>query len=309
MFLLVAAQRRDADLADGALHGRARLRARDDDAGARARGPERRPVRAARRRHLGLDALPAGRRLDRRLRSSARSSRTGSRANLARALPAGVRPPAAASPELVDRLPPAVHSAYVEAFADVAAARVRSRRRESSFVALRAHLAAARGAAAQERRGRGRRRELRDAARGRVAPRAGAHRGDARPAREPLARLRRARRARRIDLDPAELWLLARFGEGATSTSTTRGSRPRAPRSASAGSSRTGGSPVTGEVVLRAVVDARREGLAELLEGWAPEEHDEVRAMLDRLRARARRRDPRAGSSGSLVAITDWTRC
>jgi hypothetical protein len=27
----------------------------------------------------------------------------------------------------------------------------------------------------------------------------------------------------------------------------------------------------------------RRQGLAELLEGWAPEEHDEVRAMLDSL--------------------------
>ena len=26
---------------------------------------------------------------------------------------------------------------------------------------------------------------------------------------------------------------------------------------------------------------ARRQRLAELLDGWAPEEHDEVRAMLD----------------------------
>ena len=58
-------RRLGADLADRALHGRARLRARHDDAGARARRPERRPVRAARRRHLRLDALPAGRRLDR----------------------------------------------------------------------------------------------------------------------------------------------------------------------------------------------------------------------------------------------------
>ena len=37
------------------------------DAGARARGPERRPVRAARGRDLRLDALPPDRRLDRRL--------------------------------------------------------------------------------------------------------------------------------------------------------------------------------------------------------------------------------------------------
>jgi hypothetical protein len=30
-------------------------------------------------------------------------------------------------------------------------------------------------------------------------------------------------------------------------------------------------------------VEARSQGLAELLEGWEPERHDEVRAMLDRL--------------------------
>jgi hypothetical protein len=28
---------------------------------------------------------------------------------------------------------------------------------------------------------------------------------------------------------------------------------------------------------------AQREALEELLEGWAPEEHDELRALLDRL--------------------------
>jgi hypothetical protein len=38
-----------------------------------------------------------------------------------------------------------------------------------------------------------------------------------------------------------------------------------------------------GELVYRRVLAARRQGLAELLEGWAPEEHDEVRAMLDSL--------------------------
>jgi hypothetical protein len=39
----------------------------------------------------------------------------------------------------------------------------------------------------------------------------------------------------------------------------------------------------TGRLVYTRVVDARRQGLAELLEGWEPEKHDEVRAMLDRL--------------------------
>ena len=37
-----------------------------------------------------------------------------------------------------------------------------------------------------------------------------------------------------------------------------------------------------GELVYAHVVEARREGLVELLEGWAPEEHDDVLAMLDR---------------------------
>ena len=61
------AQRRDAGLADGGLHAAARVRTRDDDAGARARGPERRPIRAARGRDVRLDALPTGGWLDRRL--------------------------------------------------------------------------------------------------------------------------------------------------------------------------------------------------------------------------------------------------
>ncbi len=63
----LAACRLDADLAGGALHARARARPRAGDAGAGARSPERRPLRAARRRHVRLDALPADRRLDRRL--------------------------------------------------------------------------------------------------------------------------------------------------------------------------------------------------------------------------------------------------
>jgi hypothetical protein len=38
-----------------------------------------------------------------------------------------------------------------------------------------------------------------------------------------------------------------------------------------------------GEQVYARVLEARRRGLAELLEGWEPEKHDDVRAMLDRL--------------------------
>jgi hypothetical protein len=38
-----------------------------------------------------------------------------------------------------------------------------------------------------------------------------------------------------------------------------------------------------GESVYARVLEARRVGLAQLLDGWEPERHDEVRAMLDRL--------------------------
>ena len=64
------------------------------------------------------------------------------------------------------------------------------RRRGGLAGRLRAHLAAAGGAAAQERGGRGHRRELRDPTRREVAAGAGADPGHARHAGEPLARLR-----------------------------------------------------------------------------------------------------------------------
>ena len=44
-----------------------------------------------------------------------------------------------------------------------------------------------------------------------------------------------------------------------------------------------GGLAPSGEAVYATVLEARKQGLTELLDGWAPEEHDEVMAMLDRL--------------------------
>jgi hypothetical protein len=37
-----------------------------------------------------------------------------------------------------------------------------------------------------------------------------------------------------------------------------------------------------GEIVYARVLEARRENLSELLDGWEPEQHADVRAMLDR---------------------------
>ena len=75
-------------------------------------------------------------------------------------------------------------------------ARAGLRRRGSGLARrLPAHLAAARSAAPQERCGRGHRRELRDATRRGVPAGTGTDPGDARAAREPLARLRGGCRA------------------------------------------------------------------------------------------------------------------
>ncbi len=137
------------------------LRPRNDDAGARARRAELRRLRAARRRDLGLDALPPGRRLGGRL-DLRRDLRQPARHERRKRAAAGRPAAAGREPELVEELPPAVHrptsSAFVESLRPVFAAAA-----GVSLFAFLLTLAAARGAAAQERRGRRRRRELRDA--------------------------------------------------------------------------------------------------------------------------------------------------
>jgi hypothetical protein len=86
-----------------------------------------------------------------------------------------------------------------------------------------------------------------------------------------------------VDLEPGELWLLARLGEGTALdlsdpllvvAHTSLRERGLVANGSLAGD---------GELVYARVVEARREGLAELLDGWEPELHDDVRAMLDEL--------------------------
>jgi EmrB/QacA subfamily drug resistance transporter len=86
-----------------------------------------------------------------------------------------------------------------------------------------------------------------------------------------------------VDLDPAELWLLARLGE--RTEVDLDDPRLAVPHAALCGRglAEDGELRPEGERVYTRILDARREGLAELLAGWKPEEHDEVRAMLDRL--------------------------
>ena len=202
--------------------------------------------------------------------------------HLASALPPGVRPPAAASPELVDRLPPAAHSAYVGAFA----------------ASLRPVFAAAAGVSFV---GFLLTWLLREVPLRKSAEAEGVAESFAMPREaESLPELQRivATLARRenhwrvyrrlaeraaLDLEPGELWLLARLGEGTTIDLED-------PRHVAAHSSlrerglvMDGYLHTDGRVVYARVVEARTEGLAELLEGWEPEKHDEVKAMLDRL--------------------------
>ena len=202
-------------------------------------------------------------------------------ANLAIELPAGVRPPTAASPESIDQLPPAVHASYLEAFAEslqpvfVAAAGISLLAFVLTWFLREVPLrrsAAADGVAEKY-----------------AMPREA----------ESLPELQRivatlAQRENRwrvydqlaqrvgVDLDPAELWLLSRIGEGTDVDLAD-------PQLTSAGDSLNGRGLLEngrlaseGAEVYERVLAARREGLAELLEGWAPEDHDEVRAMLDR---------------------------
>ena len=86
-----------------------------------------------------------------------------------------------------------------------------------------------------------------------------------------------------VDLDPAEMWLLSRLGEN-TSVDLAD---PRLGAAVTSlrerGLLADGRLGEQGEDVYRRVLGVRRQRLADLLEGWSPEEHDEVRAMLDNL--------------------------
>ncbi len=202
--------------------------------------------------------------------------------HLAASLPAGARLPTAADPAAIKRLPPAVHAGYIDAFA----------------VSLRPVFAVAAGISAvaflltwflQEV-------PLRKSAAAEGVAESFAMPREA----ESLPELERivatlARRENRwrvyeqlakraeVDLDPGELWLLSRLGEGAAVDVAD-------PQLAAAHASLRERGLVEnahlageGELVYGRVVEARRVGLAELLEGWEPEQHDDVRHMLDRL--------------------------
>jgi EmrB/QacA subfamily drug resistance transporter len=197
------------------------------------------------------------------------------------AFPPGTPRPEAASPELVARLPEVLHSAYVSAFA----ASLRPVFAAAAFVAVFAFVLSWLLAEAPLRKSV----QAEGVAEHFATPREAESLPELERILSTLAlRENRWRMYERfadqadVDLDPAELWLISRLGEGAAID------LGDARVAAAHESLRVRGLLVDarladdGEIVYARVVEARRRGLAELLDGWEPERHDEVRAMLDR---------------------------
>jgi DNA-binding MarR family transcriptional regulator len=114
-----------------------------------------------------------------------------------------------------------------------------------------------------------------------------------------------------VDLGPAECWLLFRIEEYAPDSATSLASRlelsetsllPHLERLEEAellvggedGYTLLALSP-NGQEVIGRLVAARRQALSELLEGWSPEQHEELARMLGRLARELLQDDPQPG--------------
>ena len=98
-----------------------------------------------------------------------------------------------------------------------------------------------------------------------------------------------------IEIEPEQSWVLGRVRERAPiaedALADDLGARARAARRparrAAAARPRRRGDPIeltpTGRETYERLVDARRVELERLLDGWSPEEHDELQGMVDRL--------------------------
>jgi DNA-binding MarR family transcriptional regulator len=100
-----------------------------------------------------------------------------------------------------------------------------------------------------------------------------------------------------LDLDPPELWLLARLGERAPLTPAELDEQlPVEPALIAAALEqleqralvdRNNGGPIeltrSGREDYERIVNARRDGLRDLLQGWDPDEHPPLRELIDKL--------------------------
>jgi EmrB/QacA subfamily drug resistance transporter len=195
-------------------------------------------------------------------------------ANLAERLPPNAQLPAAADPAAVKQLPPEVHLPYVTAFAES----LRPVFLVGACIALAAFLiswllrevplrTSVRPAGATESFAM-----PRDATSLHEMERI----VDSLTQRENRWRVyERLAELAGVDLEPAELWQLARLGEG-RELEPLEGLRRRGLADGAA-------LTPAGRALLDRVQAARRAGLAELIAAWEPEEHEEVRDLLDRL--------------------------
>jgi hypothetical protein len=86
-----------------------------------------------------------------------------------------------------------------------------------------------------------------------------------------------------VDLDPRELWLVARLGEGTpvdVEDPDTRGAYASCRERGLVDGAHL---KPEGERVFGRLVDARRDALCDLLDGWDTDERQDVQAMLDEL--------------------------
>jgi EmrB/QacA subfamily drug resistance transporter len=196
-------------------------------------------------------------------------------ANLARELPPGVTPPTAVNPVAVKHLPPEVHAGYVTAVTDS----LRPVFLAASGISLLAFLLTW---LLKEQ-------PLRKSVQPDAAAESFAMPRDATSLHE-MERIvsnltqhenrwrvydRLAQQAG-VDLSPAEVWVLARLGEGRRLTADALAGLEQ--RGLADGHALT----AAGRATLDRIEAARRDGLAALLAGWDPEEHEELRRLLDR---------------------------
>jgi DNA-binding MarR family transcriptional regulator len=118
-----------------------------------------------------------------------------------------------------------------------------------------------------------------------------------------------------VDLDPPECWLLFRINEYRPASTAGLASRLELPETAllphlerleEAGllvGEEDGYASlvlsVNGHEVIDRLVGARRQALAELLDGWSPEQHEELARMLGRLARELLQDDPHPGLVGT----------
>jgi EmrB/QacA subfamily drug resistance transporter len=216
-------------------------------------------------------------------------------ANLRADLPRGARVPAAANPAAIKRLPPAVHHAYVDAVTRalhpvfLVGASIAAVAFLLTWLLREVPLRTTAKAAAE------------GVGEGFASPRPD---DSARELERALTVLTGKEDRRRIyeqlvrragvDLEPEESWTLGRIRERAPVSEASLAEdlgidreQLAAPLSTLRGRGLVEGDPLAltekGRAIVERLVEARRRELEGLLDGWSPQDHDELQTLLDRM--------------------------